>query len=372
MLQGASFLPPVMTIEEKMIVLEKAASISKLLGRLDEKINTSLLNDQLLNIFSFQESVQSTRIEGTQVTFQEIMEVKDIKNKTQQQQEVYNYKKALDYGVDQIKQGHSISTRLLKELHKILMSGGRGVTSNGGEFRKIQNFIGPDKNIDNASYIPVSANDINRYMENLEFYINSQYHSSFGHIQDDITAVKHDALPLLRLAVAHAQFESIHPFLDGNGRLGRILIVLVAFQEKIVSTPIFFVSEELEAEKIRYYNTLNLTRGKEPNWFEWIMFFLKASERFAETNIEKIEEAEILFKKGLQQCSSEAEKYIWAITIKEPIVTAKDIESLSNYNIKTVRKALNSLSNKRLIEKDKQQKRNVKYYNYDILRIMSS
>ena len=99
------------------------------------------------------------------------------------------------------------------------------------------------------------------------------------------------------MAIAHAQFESIHPFLDGNGRIGRILIVLMAMKYNLLEKPLFFVSEELEKERIRYYNTLNSTRNKEPNWYEWIMFFLKACERTADKLVKKIRLSENLYYK---------------------------------------------------------------------------
>ena len=320
-------------------------------------------------MLTLNESVQSTRIEGTQVTFYEIMENKSKKNKSWQQTEVLNYHKAIEHGVKLIKSGDVISTRMIKELHAILMEDARGTVSNKGEFRKIQNFIGPDKKIENAVYIPINANLINEYMTNLEYFINGEYHRDFDKkVGEDKELFDHQIDSLLRIAIMHAQFESIHPFLDGNGRLGRILIVLMAIKEKIMEAPLFFVSEELEVERIRYYNTLNETRGETPSWVSWIIFFLNASERMANKIIEKIETAETLASTGLNKCKTSVQSDVWLATFREPIATATDIAEITGYHKQTVKKALDYLVVNNLLDKDKSSRRNIKYYNYDLIR----
>ena len=166
----------------------------------------------------------------------------------------------------------------------------------------------------------------------------------------------------------HAQFESIHPFLDGNGRLGRILIALMAIKEEIMEAPLFFVSEELEMERIRYYNTLNETRGETPTWVGWILFFLNASERMADKIIGKIETSETLASNGLKKCQTSVHSDVWLATFKEPIATATDIAEITGYHKQTVKKALDFLVSNNLLDKDKSAKRNIKYYNYDLVR----
>ena len=269
----------------------------------------------------------------------------------------------------EIKSGDVISTRMIKELHAILMEDARGTVSNKGEFRKIQNFIGPDKKIENAVYIPINANLINEYMTNLEYFINGEYHRDFDKkVGEDKELFDHQIDSLLRIAIMHAQFESIHPFLDGNGRLGRILIVLMAIKEKIMEAPLFFVSEELEVERIRYYNTLNETRGETPSWVSWIIFFLNASKRMANKIIEKIETAETLASTGLDKCKTSVHSDVWLATFREPIATATDIAEITGYHKQTVKKALDYLVVNNLLDKDKSARRNIKYYNYDLIR----
>ena len=369
MLEGIKKLPIEIQNNDAIEIFKKLSSVNKKIGKLDTILRKSIVNKSILSLLTLNESVQSTRIEGTQVTFYEIMENKSKKNKSWQQTEVLNYHKAIEHGVKLIKSGDVISTRMIKELHAILMEDARGTVSNKGEFRKIQNFIGPDKKIENAVYIPINANLINEYMTNLEYFINGEYHRDFDKkVDEDKELFDHQIDSLLRIAIMHAQFESIHPFLDGNGRLGRILIVLMAIKEKIMEAPLFFVSEELEVERIRYYNTLNETRGETPSWVSWIIFFLNASERMANKIIEKIETAETLASTGLNKCKTSVQSDVWLATFREPIATATDIAEITGYHKQTVKKALDYLVVNNLLDKDKSSRRNIKYYNYDLIR----
>ena len=369
MLEGIKKLPIEIQNKDAIEIFKKLSSVNKKIGKLDTILRKSIVNKSILSLLTLNESVQSTRIEGTQVTFYEIMENKSKKNKSWQQTEVLNYHKAIEHGVKLIKSGDVISTRMIKELHAILMEDARGTVSNKGEFRKIQNFIGPDKKIENAVYIPINANLINEYMTNLEYFINGEYHRDFDKkVGEDKELFDHQIDSLLRIAIMHAQFESIHPFLDGNGRLGRILIVLMAIKEKIMEAPLFFVSEELEVERIRYYNTLNETRGETPSWISWIIFFLNASERMANKIIEKIETAETLASTGLNKCKTSFQSDVWLATFREPIATATDIAEITGYHKQTVKKELDYIVVNNLLDKDKSSRRNIKYYNYDLIR----
>lgn len=371
-LRGIKKLPVILDQAQALLLYKKLASVNKLLGRLDAVLEVSIINTSILSLLSYNESVQSTRIEGTQVTFHEIMETAKSGAKNWQQKEVFNYKRAIDFGFNRLRNRDVISTRLLKELHKILMSDeARGTTSNGGEFRKIQNFIGPDKNIENASYIPIGANEIGDYMTNLEFFINGEYHSSLESDEQG-ERLNYDSDTLLRIAVAHAQFESIHPFLDGNGRLGRILIALMAVQEGLLNYPIFFVSEELEKERIRYYNALNATRGQKPDWLPWLNLFLTASEQMAINILKKIHNADEHARKGLEVCQTQTQKNVWLSTFRHPIATAAQLAEVTGYHSATVKRALDFLVSKSLLDKDYSVRRNIAYYNYDLIRAIQT
>ncbi|MEX2784486.1 Fic family protein [Streptococcus sp. H49] len=370
--KGVNKLPVKMNEKDALSLYKRLAEVNKTLGKLDAVLLSSVVNTSILSLLSYNESVQSTRIEGTQVTFHEIMESSRSGAKNWQQREVLNYKQAIDEGFTSIRDGDVISTRLLKKLHKILMSDeARGTTADGGEFRKVQNFIGPDNKIENASYIPISANEIADYMTNLEFFANGEPHRSLK-IDEGNEYINYNSDALLRIAVVHAQFESIHPFLDGNGRLGRILIALMAVKEKLLDYPVFFVSEELEKERIRYYNALNAVRGDTPDWNPWLMLFLNASEQMAINILKKIGNADKHARNGLEVCKTQAQKDVWLSTFNLPVATPQQLAELTGHHPATVKKSLEYLVEKKLLDKDNAAKRNIPYYNYDLIRVISS
>ena len=221
-LEGVDLLPPKVTTREALDLYKKVGSIKSAIGRLNAVLHHSIIDKDIIQILSLQESVQSTRIEGTQVTFADMIEEATHERKSKEVTEVLNYRKAMDRGIELLQAGNPISSKMIRELHSILMSGEtRATTSSSGEFRKMQNFIGPDKKIANATYIPISAEKIPDYMTNLEYYINGESHSSFAKYNDETVEVLDENVDILiKTAIIHAQFESIHPFLDGNGRLG--------------------------------------------------------------------------------------------------------------------------------------------------------
>ncbi|EHV5290445.1 Fic family protein [Staphylococcus pseudintermedius] len=374
-LQGIDFLPPQVTLENALDLYKSVAEINSLIGALNTQINHSLVSTQMIQLLTLSESVQSTRIEGTQVTFLDIIEETPNEQKSTEVTEVLNYKDALDYGVMQIKNGNPITTRLIHELHKILMGRNtRGTTVSSGEFRKIQNFIGPSSNIKEAVYIPVPVHEIDDYMTNWEHYINRVKHPSFNQVlKEGYTLLDEQSDPLIKTAIMHAQFESIHPYLDGNGRLGRILIVLNMMAESAVNAPIFFVSEELERERLRYYNLLNSVRGSHADWYKWIHFYLRACQRMILNLQTKLENIETLAKEGLKKINQAAGSKImdvWFYTFTTPNVTVKYAAKSLNMSENTARMHLNTLVELGMIDVDHARKRNKVYVNYDLLQIL--
>lgn len=371
---GLKKLPISLTTDAALKIFTILPNISNKLGRLEEKFKYSIVSDGLIQILSLSESVESTRIEGTQVTFSDMVEEKNDKHPRWEIQEVSNYQKALILGYERIQNGYPISTRLFKELHQTLMENASGSTQAAGHFRKIQNFIGPTKRIEDASYIRVSADKINEYMENLEYFMNGHPYGEklpVSHLDDAEYIFDENSDPLIKAAIIHAQFESIHPFLDGNGRLGRILIVLYLLQSKLIRKPIFFVSEELEKERARYYKLLNGVRGNQPDWGKWILFFLNACDRMAERIHNKLDRAEQLARKGLSLCETESERKVWLYTFSNPFTTVAEVYNHLQISPNTARKALNSLDEKELLFADTDVKRNKKYRNYDLMRILT-
>ncbi|MGB3159739.1 MAG: Fic family protein [Carnobacterium sp.] len=368
---GIKKLPIAVSIKEALEIANISAEVNYKIGKINSEFKHSIVHYSLIQILSLNESVQSTRIEGTQVTFTDMVEEKNDKNPRWEVIEVNNYQQALSEGVARIHQGYPISTRLIKDLHLIMMQGARGSVQSSGDYRKIQNFIGPTNKLEDAVYIPIAANEINDYMENLEFFINGEKHSSFEQITDEEKYVYEEKeQSLIKTAILHAQFESIHPFLDGNGRLGRILIVLNLIKDNLIADPVFFVSEELEKEKARYYDLLNGVRGKSPDWASWIKFFLTACNRMADNLINKFNNADALAAKGTEKLTLDSEKKVWIYSFSDPFATTQSVSAGTGLSTATARNALNSLVEKGLLYTDKQSKRNKKYRNYDLMRIL--
>lgn len=374
-LKGIDYLPPEVSLENALKLYKSVAEINSLIGALNTQIKSSMVSTQMIQLLTLTESVQSTRIEGTQVTFLDLIEETSKERKSTEVNEVLNYRDALKHGVTQINNGQPITTRLIHELHQILMGRDtRGTTIASGTFRKIQNFIGPSNDIKDAVYIPVPANKIDAYMTNWEHFINSSKHSSFNsEVTTGNTLLDEHSDPLIKTAIMHAQFESIHPYLDGNGRMGRILIVLNMMAESAVNSPIFFVSEELERERLRYYDLLNSVRGKKPDWYKWINFFLAACRRMTINLGETFEQVDALAQDGMKIINSNTGSVIndvWLYTFTRPNITVTKTAMDLNISENTARTHLNKLVSLELIDTDSSRTRNKVYVNYDLLRIL--
>ena len=374
-IKGLELLPPKVTVVQALQLYKKVATIKSSIGKLNSELGHSMVNSQLIQMLTLKESVQSTRIEGTQVTFADMIEDATKKNKSNEVVEVDNYMEALSEGIDLIQAGVPISSRLIKQLHKVLMGKNtRGTTSSSGEYRSIQNFLGPTNSIEDAVYIPIGANEIGDYMTNLEYFINTEKHQSFEkQIDPDFEVLLDETSdPLIKTAIMHAQFESIHPFLDGNGRMGRILIVLSTMQDGLIDKPVFFVSEELEKERLRYYNLLNGVRGKNPDWFSWIEFFLDACQRMATSLLNRLESINELATSGAKRINSDRNviNQIWVMTFLKPYLTVSEVAKHLDIAVSTARRDLNTLVELKLIDVDNSKRKNKVYVNYDLLRLL--
>lgn len=249
-----------------------------------------------------------------------------------------------------------LSTRLFKTMHTTLSSNDvRGGNRSPGDYRKIQNFIGPEGcTLETATYIPPAPQLVDNYMSNLEAYINDP---------------KDDLDELIRVAIIHAQFETIHPFLDGNGRIGRILIPLYLFNKKVIDFPNFFLSEALEKDKHKYYRFLNDTRYK-GDWNQWIKFFLEAVILQADKNIRLINDVNQLYEHDLKIAqslinSSGVKKLIDSV-FQKPIFTVHSISSTAGLSEATCRRYLSILESQRIIFSDGRL-RSKTYYYYNLL-----
>ena len=246
------------------------AAIARYDGVLSAVPNSTVLLSPLIT----QEAVLSSRIEGTQATMGEVLEYEAVQeanspNQRDDIQEVLNYRAAMR-AAETMLTDVPLSQRVIREAHRVLLSGVRGRNQSPGEFRRVPNWIGPPGcTIENAKFVPIDAQKLPDAMSAWERYANED-------------ATDH----LVQLAILHAEFEALHPFLDGNGRLGRMLLPLFLWQRHLIQKPTFYISAYFESHRDAYYDGL-LAVSRNDSWTEWCRFFLQAVKEQAQDNISK-------------------------------------------------------------------------------------
>jgi len=308
----------------------------------DPKINTLLAeaNNKLgeLNAFSLyvpnieffismhviKEATTSSRIEGTKTNVDEaLLSVDDIEpEKRDDWQEVQNYIHSLNYSIAKLKE-LPVSTRLLKEAHKILLSGVRGETKQPGQYRTSQNWIG-GATLKDAVFIPPHHSEVSDLMNDLENFIHNE---------------TIDVPHLIRIAIIHYQFETIHPFLDGNGRLGRLLITLYLVSTGLLDKPTLYLSDFFEKKKSLYYDNLTFVRTSD-NLAQWIKFFLVAVIETSDKGIQTFKEIlrlrdEIEGEKLLSLRNRiQNGKTLVSHLYRKPIINVKEVEKILDVTTK--------------------------------------
>lgn len=250
--------PPIQLDEELHFLLSRA---DRALAKLDG-VSSVLPNPNLfVAMYIKKEALLSSQIEGTEASLEGILEFEaDLtpRDDLKEVLEVINYIKAMDYGMKRL-EDFPMSSRLIREIHAELLHGARGKTKNPREFRRSQNWIGPaGASLHEALFVPPPHDMVDHLITNIEHVMHSE---------DNIP-------PLIKIALIHAQFETIHPFLDGNGRIGRLLITLFLYWKKILDKPLLYLSFYLKKNKEEYYQRLMDVRF-EGDWESWIKFFLK-------------------------------------------------------------------------------------------------
>ena len=230
----------------------------------------------LLSPLTTNEAVLSSRIEGTQATMGEVLEYeatgdtgKYDENRKADIAEILNYRQAMREAERQL-QTLPLSLRVIRNIHAVLLSGVRGQNRSPGEFRKIPNWIGPPGcTIENADFVPIGADKLPAGLDAWKKFIHADYPDA-----------------LVQLALLHVEFEALHPFLDGNGRLGRMLVPLIVWQKDVIARPTFYISAVLERDRNAYYTGLRAV-SQQGEWTEWCMFFLQSLQRQADENRNK-------------------------------------------------------------------------------------
>jgi cell filamentation protein, protein adenylyltransferase len=332
------------------------------LGRLDSV--STLLPDTSLFLYMYvrKEAVLSSMIEGTQSSFSDLMlfeldqepgvPLDDVR-------EVSNYVAALEHGLRLLEEGLPLSLRLFREIHGALLAKGRGSNQTPGEFRRSQNWIGGTRP-GNAAFVPPPAEEVMECMSKLELFL---------HDQPEPTPV------LLKAALAHVQFETIHPFLDGNGRLGRLLITLLLCEQKVLREPMLYLSLYFKTHRQYYYELLNNVRLT-GEWEAWLDFF---AEAIAVTATQAVETAQQLLDlsnqdrekiSGLGRAATSTLQ-IHRVLMEHPITTSGRLVKKTGISPATVNKALVHLEQLGIVRELTAQKRNRLFSYTEYVEMMS-
>ena len=357
-----SKLPPNPPIEVDSEIIDKLINAHRVLAILDDRATNIPNIDLFISMYVQKEALLSSQIEGTQATLEDIFNPNIDENINAEVDDVVNYIKAAKYAIKRL-ETLPLCNKLLLETHKILLSGVRGKEKNPGEFRQSQNWIGgAGSTIKTARYIPPDVLSMKESLSDLEKYMNAE-----AELDD-----------LIRIALIHYQFESIHPFLDGNGRIGRLLIVLYLLEKKVIKTPSLYLSFYLKEHRIEYYDRMSAIR-ETGDYEQWIKFFLEGIYASGKSAIETANELIALRDKNIRKLENEnytkrtletmmkVFHYLEAHPIIDIGKTAEDLSIAYN----TVSSTVNRFEKLGILHLVKKQGRN-KVYSYkeyiDILR----
>lgn len=326
-------LPPVPGISSEA-VREDLDRALLALGRLDAV--SALLPDTKLFLYTYvrKEAVLSSQIEGTQSSLSDLLlfELAEIPGvPLDDVMEVSRYVAALEHGLKRLRAGFPLSNRLLREIHEVLLARGRGADKTPGEFRRTQNWIGGTRP-GNARFVPPPPDRVEECMAALERFLH-----------DDPVRTP----PLEKAAMAHVQFETIHPFLDGNGRVGRLLVTLLLWKEGVLKEPLLYLSLYLKHHRARYYELLQTVRTG-GDWETWLAFFAEGVSTTADGAVETARSIVRLFQKDRERIQALGRGASSALRVhhgleKRPLSTIGRLSSATALTAPTVTKAIGAL-----------------------------
>ena len=353
-----SFLPPSPEIKIDSKMQKKLIEAHSQLSRLDSISNLIPNSNLFISMYVRKEALLSSQIEGTQCTLEDILSPEIDTNTNQDIADVINYVDACLYSIKRINT-LPLSSRFIKEIHKRLMKGVRGQEKTPGEFRTSQNWIGgTNSTISDARYIPPNVNDMKESMFNLEKFINGE---------DDID-------PLIKNSLVHYQFETIHPFLDGNGRVGRLLITLMLLNDGLLSNPILYVSYFLKKNQVEYYDRMSEVR-KSGNYEQWILFFLEALCEASKDAIKTIDVLTKLHDLNIKKLpitkrKKDNVKMLFEYIEKYPIIDIQKTSKALCMSYNTTASAINKLIDLKILKKSDDSLRNKTFVYETYLKIL--
>lgn len=339
-------------------VLHAATEASLVLGRLAGLGGRMRNPHLLLRPFMKREAVLSSRIEGTQATLGDLLADEAgiaIDRAPDDLKEVGNYVLALEHGVKLLEK-LPLSLRLVKALHRALMKGVRGDSAAPGEFRRIQNWIGPrGATLKTARYVPPPPNEVPGCLAAWEKYMHER-----------------DLPPLLQAALLHYQFEAIHPFVDGNGRVGRLMIVLFLIERQVLPSPLLYLSAFFEASRGDYYDLLTGVTERD-DWKSWILYFLNGVTEQSSDALGRVEKIEALRDKWRQRLASRQTKTIMALVDRltaNPFITVGGAAEDLRIAFTTAQRQIDWLLRHRVVTQKDDVKRGRVYVAQELLDIL--
>lgn len=352
-------LPPEPPIEMSNEMIAKLVDANRKLATLDGLSSRIPNMDLFVSMYVRKEALLSSQIEGTQCTLDDILNPFAEENTNLNVSDVVNYIRAEEFAIDRL-QTLPLCNRLIKETHAVLMEGVRGQEKNPGEFRYSQNWIGGQgSTLRNARYIPPNPEDMINAMSDLEKYMNGE-----------------DSLdPLIQAALIHYQFETTHPFLDGNGRIGRLLITLFLMEKKILSTPSLYISYFLKMNRIEYYDRMTQVR-KTGDYEQWVLFFLQALSDSAEDAIQTIDRLTEIHNRNVQKFNSMTKRQQTnAINFliyleKNPIIDIQKTAAALNLAYNTVAKSVALFVDNGILQQTEKSGRSKIYSYVDYLAVL--
>ena len=352
-------LPPEPPIEMSNEMIAKLVDANRKLATLDGLSSRIPNMDLFVSMYVRKEALLSSQIEGTQCTLDDILNPFAEENTNLNVSDVVNYIRAEEFAINRL-QTLPLCNRLIKETHAVLMEGVRGQEKNPGEFRYSQNWIGGQgSTLRNARYIPPNPEDMINAMSDLEKYMNGE-----------------DSLdPLIQAALIHYQFETTHPFLDGNGRVGRLLITLFLMDKKILCAPSLYISYFLKMNRIEYYDRMTQVR-KTGDYEQWILFFLQALSDSAEDAIQTIDELTKIHNRNAQKFENMTKRQqVNAMNFliylgKKPIIDIQKTAAALNLSYNTVAKSVALFVDKGILQQTEKSGRSKIYSYVDYLAVL--
>lgn len=347
---------PELTIDSDMV--KKLVDANRDLVRLDTASKLIPNVELFISMYVMKEALISSQIEGTQCTLDDVLDPDVDKNTNLDVSEVINYISACSYAINRLKT-MPLCNRFLREIHQKLLTGIRGQEKNPGEFRRSQNWIGAANcTLNEARYIPPNVDDMNSALSDLEKYMNEG---------DDYD-------PLIRIALIHYQFETIHPFLDGNGRVGRLLILLYLLEQGYLSKPIIYISYFLKKNQIEYYDRISEVR-KSGNYEQWVCFFLEAVSAAAKDSLQTIEKLSDLHERNVANLPNTTRKNdnvrkVFDYIEQYPIISIKRTASALNLSYNTVSSIVNKLTQNGVLKETTNASRNRVFFYEEYLNIL--